>query len=135
MIVGDAAYPMKPWLMRPYTGANLTPKEKAFNYHHSSVRIVVEKAFGQLKARWRTLKRRLDVHIEEVPFIIGAWCVLQNLSTYVKTPERLPRQTMTVMSNHPAQAGNLILWSTAVSEKQLQILYTRHVIPIRWLVS
>ena len=104
MIVGDSAYPMKPWLMRPYTGANLTPKEKTFNYHHSSVRIVVENAFGRLKARWRILKRQLDVHMEEVPYIIGACC-----TTYVKMLERLPRQTMTMMSNHPAQADNLIL--------------------------
>lgn len=86
MVVGDAAYPMMSWLMRPYTGANLTPKQKAFNYRHSSVRIVVENAFGRLKARWRILKRQLDVHIEEVPFIIGACCILHNLCENSGTP-------------------------------------------------
>ena len=74
MIVGDGAYPM-----RPYTGASLAPKLKAFNFHQSSVRVVVENAFGRLKARWRILKRQLDIHVQEVPFVIGACCILHNL--------------------------------------------------------
>jgi len=86
MLVGDAAYPMLPFLMRPYCASRLTPKQKKFNFHHSSVRIVVENAFGRLKARWRILKRQLDVNISLAPFIIGACCILHNLCEDSQTP-------------------------------------------------
>lgn len=103
MIVGDAAYPMLPWLMRPYCGSALTSKQETFNFHHSSVRIVVENAFGRLKARWRILKRQLDVHISQAPFIIGACCILNNLCEDSQTPVP-PDNSVTLTHGSSARA-------------------------------
>nr|XP_039264852.1 protein ALP1-like [Styela clava] len=36
-IVGDSAYPSLPWLLRPYTGSSLTPRQERYNEHHSKV--------------------------------------------------------------------------------------------------
>jgi len=89
MIVGDAASPTLPWLMWPYTGACLSEIQENFNFHHSSARIVVENAFGRLKAWWRILQRLLDVNINDAPTIIGATCILNSVATLLwrKTPE------------------------------------------------
>lgn len=55
MIIGDPAYPLLPWLMKNFTGANLKPEEDSFNAYMNSARVSVEIAFGRLKARWRRL--------------------------------------------------------------------------------
>ena len=47
-LVGDSAYPLCEWLMKPFPfSTNLSPAECSFNYHLSRSRIVTENAFEQ----------------------------------------------------------------------------------------
>ncbi|XP_036392705.1 protein ANTAGONIST OF LIKE HETEROCHROMATIN PROTEIN 1-like [Megalops cyprinoides] len=78
-LVGDAAYPLKKWLMKGFTHHHLTPEQNTFNYHLSSARMVVENAFGRLKGRWRCLAKRNDVDISIMPDIVTACCILHNV--------------------------------------------------------
>lgn len=50
-----------------------------FNYRLSRTRVVVEIAFGRLKARWRRLSKQIEMDIKNVPNVIAACCVLHNL--------------------------------------------------------
>ena len=53
VILGDGAFPLKSWLMKPYVNAAMTSQQKYFNYRLSRARMVTEAAYGQLKGRWR----------------------------------------------------------------------------------
>ena len=79
-IVGDSAYPLCDWLMKPFPmGTNLTRAQSSFNYHLSRSRIVVANAFRRLKARWQRLCKCNDIHIDHVPCVVTACCILHNI--------------------------------------------------------
>ena len=57
----------------------MTDGEKIFNYRLSCARIVVENAFGRLKARWRRLIKQNDMEVQHVPNVVTACCILHNI--------------------------------------------------------
>ena len=68
------------WLMKPFAhNTQLTSSEKIFNYKLSRARIVVENAFGRLKARWRRLLKRNDMSLSNIPTVVAACCILHNV--------------------------------------------------------
>ena len=68
--------------MKPFAhNTALSPQQKKFNYTLSRSRIVVENAFGRLKARWRRLTKRNDMDVTNIPHVVTACCILQ---IYVK---------------------------------------------------
>ena len=53
VIVVDNAFPLKDYIMKPYSQQGLTPEKRIFNYHLSHAHRVVENAFGVLANRFR----------------------------------------------------------------------------------
>lgn len=79
LVVGDSAFPFQPWIMKPYSNAILTPKQRYFNYRLSRARMVTEECYGQLKGRWRILLRKCESSTEEVRAATLACMVLHNV--------------------------------------------------------
>ena len=81
VIVGDEAFPLKPYLLRPYSRNNIAGNEanKIFNYRLSRARRVVENSFGILSARWRIFLRPLEVQPNLADIIVKAACCLHNM--------------------------------------------------------
>lgn len=67
--------------MKPFTQPNAdTAQKRTYNYRICRGCIVVEIAFGCLKARWRRLIKQNDMIVRNVPnVIIAAACVLHNM--------------------------------------------------------
>ena len=59
MIVGDDAFPLKPYLMKPYPNRNLCITQRVFNYRLFRVRRIVENVFDLLTSRFGVFQKRL----------------------------------------------------------------------------
>lgn len=79
VLVGDEAYPLKMYLMRPYARRNLTAAKTTFNYRLSRARRCIECAFGILFAKWRILAKSIETNVKNAVTIIKCVCLLHNI--------------------------------------------------------
>ena len=77
-ILGDPAYPLLPFLIKEYADGGITPHDKFFGYSLCRARMVIQCAFGRLKARFGALRRAMDINIAELPNVIMACFILHN---------------------------------------------------------
>ncbi|XP_062179919.1 protein ALP1-like isoform X1 [Phragmites australis] len=97
-IVGDASYPLLPWLMTPYQGHGLQAAKAEFNKRHTAAATVVQNALATLKGRWRVIQGELwrpDKH--RLPRIIFVCCLITNI---IIDMEGAPIKEMLVSGNH-----------------------------------
>ncbi|XP_077373730.1 uncharacterized protein LOC144016442 [Festucalex cinctus] len=80
-ILGDRAYPLKPWLLKAFRrdGGALTPERRAYNESVRAARAMVRAAFSRLKGRWRCLTKRNDSDIQVVKSMVLTCCALHNI--------------------------------------------------------
>lgn len=79
-IMGDLAYPLQSWLLKPFhDDGRLTVEQQLYNRRTSKARGVVENAFVRLKGRWRCLLKRNDCDLDLTKSMIMACCVLHDL--------------------------------------------------------
>ena len=77
-VLRDPAYPLLPYLMKEFPGGGNTVQEQYFGYRLSSARMVIECAFARLKGRFGTLRREMDINIDDLLIVIHACFVLHN---------------------------------------------------------
>ena len=77
LLAGDEIFPLKTWLMRPYSG-KLTKKQQVFNYCLLRARRTIENAFGILSARWRMFYTPIRAKTENAENYVLACSSLSN---------------------------------------------------------
>lgn len=121
VIVGDEAFPLKSYLMRPYPAKQLTDSNRVFNYRLSRARRVVENGFGILVQRFRIFLRTIQLQPENVDFVILTTCILHNFikkyeATSVDCTFNSESTVMPNLTNIPMQGGNAPLDAFRIRE-------------------
>ncbi|XP_021709698.1 protein ALP1-like [Aedes aegypti] len=112
-VVGDAAFPLKNNLLRPYPGINLSVVQETFNKRLSRARRTIENSFGILVARWRILKNTLFMLPDSAEKIVKACVILHNFVKRHSATEYCPPGFV----DHVDNDGNIIEpgeWRTLV---------------------
>nr|XP_037279891.1 putative nuclease HARBI1 [Rhipicephalus microplus] len=82
-LLGDAGYPLEPWLLVPVPGSHPgNTSEGRFNKEHASMRNVVERCIGVLKSKFRCLQhfRTMLYNPDRAGRIIYACAALHNIA-------------------------------------------------------
>jgi len=64
--VGDDNFPLKTYLMKPYSKINLTKEERIYNYKTSRAKRIVENGFGILASRFRVFGQPIALKVETI---------------------------------------------------------------------
>ena len=78
-LVGDDAFALRTYLMKPYGCKTMTRKQRIFNYRLSRARRVVENAFGILANRFQVLLTTMMHEADTVRLVVKACVLLHNL--------------------------------------------------------
>ena len=117
--IGDEAFPNCNSLLTPWSGRSLSLEKDSFNYHLSSMRQCIERAFGMMMKRWGIFHRRLNFRADKWGLVVVIAAQLHNFCIVhgagVPPPrhpvDQQPGDACQVMSNEehnpdPKQKGN-----------------------------
>ncbi|KAK3734500.1 hypothetical protein RRG08_029695 [Elysia crispata] len=78
VLIEDEAYPLLPFVSKPYSGTNLPLDKECFNKRLSRSRKTIECAFGLLTSKWRVLAKGIETRVDMVDSIVKCTCILHN---------------------------------------------------------
>ena len=106
MFVGDDAFALKPYLMKPYPQSGLDDERRVYNYRHSRARRISENLFGIIANRWRVFRSVILLPPESIETnTLAALCLhnflRQSASRNIYCPADL--------TDHANKSGEVIL--------------------------
>jgi len=131
VIVGDEAFPLKKYLLRPYPGSQIQgdSSKRIFNYRLSRARRVSENVFGILSQKFQLYNRRLKLKPENADKIILTTCILHN---YIRDydinaiQQDHSHKTDTGLQNLPRQGGSAANTAFTVRDAFKEFFMTKH---------
>jgi len=84
VFVGDDAFALKKFMMKPYPQQNLTVDRRIYNYRHSRARRISENLFGILANRWRIFFTTINLEPKYVENLVLSTLALHNM--LIKNP-------------------------------------------------
>ncbi|XP_039303333.1 putative nuclease HARBI1 [Solenopsis invicta] len=87
-LIGDAGYPLEPWLITPLPHYPQQSRQFHYNEKLCKARSIVERFFGVLKETWRCLSyQRVLMYAPEIAGqIVNACAVLHNMCLHYRIP-------------------------------------------------
>jgi hypothetical protein len=79
IFLGDEAYPLTTYLMKPHSRTTLDESKAFLNYRLSRARHVVECAFGICAPKWRILDKAIETQLDTRVEIVKRIALLQNI--------------------------------------------------------
>ena len=94
VFVGDDAFALKTYMMKPYPQKDLTAEKCIYNYRHSRARRISENLFGILANKWHIFQQPLNLCPEKATTVTTCALVLHNflwksISKSIYTPPGL----------------------------------------------
>jgi hypothetical protein len=92
-IIGDAEYPLLPWLLTPYQENDLPDSKADFNTRHSTARNVALRALARFKDTWKYLQGETScpVSLDSLDKVIYVCCMLHNIVVDMEDDAAMPR--------------------------------------------
>ena len=80
---GDSAYPIRPQLQGPFSGANLTDDQNAWNESMSPVRTSIEWLFGDIENYFKCIDfiKNLKVQLSAIGKLLIVCLIIQDART------------------------------------------------------
>ncbi|XP_055912672.1 putative nuclease HARBI1 [Eupeodes corollae] len=90
-LLGDAGYPLEPWLMTPFRCVGDDRSKTKYNISHSKTRNIIERTIGVLKNRFRCIlgARQLHYSPQKAAQIVNVVCALHNICIHFKVENYL----------------------------------------------
>ena len=90
-LVGDEAFGLKNYMMKPYPKRATEPKQTVFNYRLSRARRIIENSFGILATRFRIFLKPMELKTSTAVLVIKVAVLLHNLLMKYRRQELPPR--------------------------------------------
>ena len=119
-LLGDNAFALMPWLVKPYSRQQLNREERIANYRVSRGRRVVENSFGMLVQRFRVLLTTMEQRPKVVRDIVLTCVVLHNMLRSHRGEQTDHPLLPTTYNHHRGTRGNRDIMRSPLREARHQ---------------